>query len=84
MTMSESLRKWQRAALEYIDSSAIGSATSEHMVALQMLAEDKLPSVSTGICDTTTAGYGALSEYGYWQYQLPSDLVDKYLDMLRQ
>lgn len=27
--------------------------------------------VSTGICGTTTYGYGKLHDLGYWEYQLP-------------
>ena len=26
---------------------------------------------SGGICGTTTRGYGELSDYGYWEYQIP-------------
>jgi hypothetical protein len=26
---------------------------------------------STGICGSITRGYGRLSDYGYWKYQIP-------------
>lgn len=28
------------------------------------------PSFSTGICESITAGYGRLDEYGYWEFSL--------------
>jgi hypothetical protein len=31
--------------------------------------------VSTGICDSTTYGYGTLDPNGYWQYPVPPALV---------
>ncbi|CAM0067906.1 hypothetical protein VPHK406_0270 [Vibrio phage K406] len=32
--------------------------------------EGKLPTYSTGICGSLTAGYGRLDELGYWEYPL--------------
>lgn len=37
------------------------------------------PTFSTGICGTTTAGYGILDEFGYWQYPL---IVDQDTDKI--
>lgn len=30
------------------------------------------PCFSTGICGSLTAGYGRLSDNGYWEYPLPT------------
>lgn len=32
--------------------------------------EGKLPSYSSGICESLTAGYGRLDELGYWEFPL--------------
>lgn len=41
--------------------------------AKQMYKEGQPPSYSSGICESITAGYGRLDEYGYWEYPLMVD-----------
>ena len=33
---------------------------------------------SSGICETLTAGYGKIDQYGYWEFPLPSNFVDQF------
>lgn len=41
------------------------------------LCGDKL-SFSSGICEGLTAGFGEINEYGYWEYPLPMNFVDRF------
>jgi hypothetical protein len=40
------------------------------------------PCFSTGICESTTCGYGKLDEYGYWQFPLYP--AEEYLELMKQ
>jgi hypothetical protein len=42
-------------------------------IAYKRYAKLEQPTYSTGVCDSTTAGYGALDKYGYWEYPLEVD-----------
>jgi hypothetical protein len=39
--------------------------------AIKRFENGERPSYSTGICESVTAGYGRLDDYGYWEYPLP-------------
>ena len=54
--------------------------TEDQFNTKQELAYEKyeageVPSYSKGICDSVTAGYGRLDDYGYWEYPL---IVDQF------
>ncbi len=34
---------------------------------------------SLGICESTTAGFGACDHYGYWEFPLPGQFIEEYL-----
>jgi hypothetical protein len=34
---------------------------------------------STGICESLTAGFGECNHYGYFEYPMPSNFVEKFL-----
>jgi hypothetical protein len=36
--------------------------------------------ISTGICGTTTYGYGNLDELGYWEFPLPAAVIKNKFD----
>lgn len=41
------------------------------------LRGDKL-TFSSGICEGLTSGFGECNDYGYWEYPLPMDFVDRF------
>jgi hypothetical protein len=45
-------------------------------VGFEKLANGEIPCFSTGICGSTTVGYGKLDWNGYFEYPLPVDLLD--------
>lgn len=47
--------------------------------ALRRLEAGEKPTFSTGICGNLTAGYGQLSQDGYFKYPLPEDRIEEYL-----
>lgn len=52
--------------LQYEESIAVKSAE-----AIRRFRDGEKPSYSTGICESITAGYGRLDQYGYWEFPLP-------------
>lgn len=53
--------------------------SQNELIAIQRYQMGEDPSYSTSIADELTAGYGELSEYGYWEYPLPCDGTGKIL-----
>lgn len=47
--------------------------------ALKRWEAGKMPTFSTGVGDELTCGYGALDEYGYWEFPLYP--AEKYLKL---
>lgn len=41
------------------------------------LRGDRL-SFSSGICESLTAGFGEINNYGYWEYPLPAKFIDRF------
>lgn len=46
------------------------------------LRGDKL-TFSMGICEGTTAGFGECDNYGYWEYPLPMNFIDRFYGVNR-
>ena len=65
--------KVQLRAIKYLDNN---SMCAEYGPGFYKLAAGEEPSISTGICGSTTIGYGRLDQYGYWECPLPNELVD--------
>ena len=43
----------------------------DYKIALERLFAGEHPKFSTGICESTTCGYGTLDSNGYWEHPLP-------------
>ena len=61
--------------LRVVSKNELSLLEEEHE-ALTRYAMGEKPCFSTGICTRTTAGYGCLDDFGYWQFPLPRKVVD--------
>ena len=46
------------------------------------LRGDKM-SFSSGICEDTTGGFGECDYYGYWEFPLPMNFIDRFYGVKR-
>jgi hypothetical protein len=49
-------------------------------IAKILLASGRRPNFSTSIAEETTAGFGQLDEFGFWQYPLSSQWINNTLN----
>lgn len=51
-------------------------ATARRVEAIRRFRAGERYGTSTNIAEQTTYGYGELDYYGYWEFQIPSDMVE--------